>query len=81
MGSCCGPDAGRLNEIFVAGLRKLQGRNLFLEISRFIARPLRLEFSESVSPVTSWGNARQDIVRDDRGRTQCLTLLAHVVDR
>jgi len=27
------------------------------------------------------GNARSDIVRDDRDRTQCLTRLVPVVDR
>ena len=46
-----------------------------------MARPLRLEFSGAVYHVTSRGNARHDIVRDDRDRTQCLTLLAPVVDR
>ena len=35
----------------------------------------------AVYHVTSRGNARQDIVRDDRDRMQFLTLLAHVVDR
>lgn len=46
-----------------------------------MARPLRIEFSGAVYHVTSRGNARQDIVRDDRDRTQFLTLLAHVIDR
>ena len=46
-----------------------------------MARPLRLEFSGAVYHVTSRGNARQDIVVDDRDRSQFLTLLAHVVDR
>ncbi len=46
-----------------------------------MACPLRLEFSGAVYHVTSLGNARQDIVFDDRDRTQFLTLLAHVVDR
>ena len=41
---------------------------------------LRLEFPWVVYPVTSQGNAREDIVRDDRDRAQFLTLLAHVVD-
>lgn len=43
-----------------------------------MARPLRLEFPGAVYHVTSRGNARQDIVADDRDRTQFLTLLAHV---
>ena len=46
-----------------------------------MARPLRLEFSGAVYHVTSRGNARQDIVVDDRDRSHWLTLLAHVVDR
>ncbi|NOU10517.1 MAG: addiction module toxin RelE [Nitrospira sp.] len=46
-----------------------------------MARPLRLEFSGAVYHVTSRGNARQNIVVDDRDRLQFLTLLAHVVDR
>jgi hypothetical protein len=46
-----------------------------------MARPLRLELSGAVYHVTSRGNARQDIIRDERARTQVLTLLAHVVDR
>ena len=45
-----------------------------------MARPLRLEFSGAVSHVTSRGNARQDIVCDDRDRSQFLTLLAQLVD-
>lgn len=45
-----------------------------------MARPLRLEFSEAGYHVTSRGNARRDIVLDDRDRAQFLTLLAHVVD-
>ena len=46
-----------------------------------MARPLRLEFPGAVYHVTSRGNARQDIVVDDRDRLQVLALLAHVVDR
>ena len=46
-----------------------------------MARPLRLEFSGAVYHITSRGNARQNIVDDDRDRSQWLTLLAHVVDR
>jgi hypothetical protein len=46
-----------------------------------MARPLRLEFPGAVYHLTSRGNARQDIVVDDRDRSQLLSLLAHVVDR
>lgn len=46
-----------------------------------MARPLRIQVPGAVYHVTSRGNARQDIVADDRDRTQWLTLLAHVVDR
>lgn len=46
-----------------------------------MARPLRIEFPGAVYHVTSRGNARQDIVADDRDRAQFLTLLAHVIDR
>lgn len=46
-----------------------------------MARPLRIEFPGAVYHVTSRGNARQDIVADDRDRSQFLSLLAHVVDR
>lgn len=48
-----------------------------------MARPLRLEFPGAVYHVTSRGNARQDIVADDRDRTDFLflSLLAHVIDR
>jgi len=46
-----------------------------------MARPLRVEYPGAVYHVTSRGNARQDIVVDDRDRTQFLALLAHVIDR
>lgn len=46
-----------------------------------MARPLRLEFPGALYHVTSRGNARQDIVVDDRDRSQWLSFLAHVVDR
>jgi putative transposase len=46
-----------------------------------MARPLRIAYPGAVYHVTSRGNARQDIVRDDRDRTAFLTLLAHVLDR
>jgi putative transposase len=44
-----------------------------------MARPLRLEFPGAVYHVTSRGNARQDIVVDDRDRSLFFSLLAHVV--
>ena len=46
-----------------------------------MTRPLRLSFPGAVYHVTSRGNARHDIVADDRDRSQWLSLLAHVVDR
>jgi REP element-mobilizing transposase RayT len=46
-----------------------------------MARPLRIEYPGAVYHVTSRGNARQDIVADDRDRTQFFALLAHVIDR
>ena len=46
-----------------------------------MARPLRIEVPGAVYHVTSRGNARQNIVADERDRSQWLTLLAHVVDR
>ena len=48
--------------------------------SRLMARPLRLEFPGAAYHVTSRGNARQDIVADDRDRTEWRTLPARVVD-
>ncbi len=46
-----------------------------------MARPLRLEYSGAVYHVTSRGNARQDIVLNDRDRPLFLDRLAHVIDR
>jgi len=46
-----------------------------------MARPLRLEFSRAGYHVTIRGNARQAIVRDNRGRTHLLTLPGHVLNR
>lgn len=46
-----------------------------------MARPLRIEYAGAVYHVTSRGNARQDVVADDRDRATFLALLAHVVDR
>ena len=46
-----------------------------------MARPLRIEFPGAVYHVTSRGNARHDIVVDDRDRTQFLSLITHVIAR
>ena len=46
-----------------------------------MARPLRLSLPGAVYHVPSRGNARHDIVADDRDRSQWLSFLAHVVDR
>lgn len=46
-----------------------------------MARPLRLEYPGAVYHVTSRGNARQDIVHDDRDRALFVERLAHVIDR
>lgn len=46
-----------------------------------MARPLRIEYPGAVYHVTSRGNARQTIFRDDRDRTFFLDLLGATVDR
>ena len=46
-----------------------------------MARPLRLEYPGAVYHVTSRGNARQNIVADDRDRTLFLERLAQVINR
>jgi len=46
-----------------------------------MARPLRLEYPGALYHVTSRGNARQNIVLDDRDRALFLDRLAHVIDR
>ncbi len=46
-----------------------------------MARPLRLEFAHAVYHVTSRGNARQRITRDDADRQAWLTVLAQTVRR
>jgi putative transposase len=46
-----------------------------------VARPLRIEFPGAVYHVTSRGNARQKIYRDDEDREAFLTPLAWVVER
>ena len=44
-----------------------------------MARPLSIEVSDAVYHVTSRGNARQEIVGDDRDRSHWLAFLAHVI--
>lgn len=46
-----------------------------------MSRPLRIEFPGAIYHVTSRGNARQRIYRDDGDRERFLSILAHVVDR
>ena len=46
-----------------------------------MSRPLRIEFPGAVYHVTSRGNARQKIYRDDHDREQFLSTLAHVIGR
>lgn len=46
-----------------------------------MARPLRLEFAHALYHVTSRGNARQRIVRDDADRQAWVPVLGHVVRR
>jgi putative transposase len=46
-----------------------------------MARPLRIEYPGAVYHVTSRGNARQAIFRDDRDRQRLLDVLAAVVGR
>lgn len=46
-----------------------------------MARPSRLEFPCAVYHLTSRGNARRPIFKDDRDRSLFLTLPGHVADR
>ena len=46
-----------------------------------MSRPLRIEFPGALYHVTSRGNARQKIYRDDPDREQFLSTLAHVIGR
>ena len=46
-----------------------------------MARPLRLEFAGAVWHITSRGNERKEIFRDDEDRSLFLRLLARMVDR
>jgi putative transposase len=45
-----------------------------------MARPLRIEFPGAFYHITSRGNARQDIFRDDGERQRFLTILAEVIE-
>jgi putative transposase len=44
-----------------------------------MARPLRIEYPEAVHHVTSRGNARKKIFKDDRDREIFLSVLGTVV--
>ena len=46
-----------------------------------MARPLRIEYAEAVYHVTSRGNARRSIFKDDKDRGMLLNLLEEVNDR
>lgn len=46
-----------------------------------MARPLRIEFAGAVHHVTSRGNGRADIFRDDRDRLRFLSILADVIEQ
>jgi putative transposase len=46
-----------------------------------MARPLRIEFPEALYHVTSRGNARQRVFRDDKDCEMFLPTLAWVVER
>ena len=46
-----------------------------------MARPLRLEFSGALYHITSRGDRRKDIYRDDQDRQQWLGILSHVCER
>ena len=46
-----------------------------------MARPLRLEFAGAVWHITSRGNERKDIFRDDEDRSLFLRLLARMARR
>jgi putative transposase len=46
-----------------------------------MSRPLRLEFADAVYHVTSRGDRREPIYRDDADRTACLEVIAQAMDR
>lgn len=46
-----------------------------------MARPLRIQYAEAVYHVTSRGNARRSILKDDEGRGMLLSMLKEVNDR
>ena len=45
-----------------------------------MARPLRVEFAGAIYHVTSWGNAREEILDDDEDRKAFLESLGKVVN-
>jgi putative transposase len=46
-----------------------------------MSRPLRIEYAEAVYHVTSRGNARKAIFKDDKDRGMLLNILGEVNDR
>ncbi len=46
-----------------------------------MSRPLRIEYAEAVYPVTSRGNARRSIFKDDKDREMFLSILEEINDR
>ena len=46
-----------------------------------MSRPLRIEYAEAVYHVTSRGNARRSIFKDDKDRWMLLNILEEVNDR
>jgi len=46
-----------------------------------MSRPLRIEYAEAVYHVTSRGNARRSIFKDDKDRGMLLSILEEVNDR
>ena len=46
-----------------------------------MARPLRIEYAEAVYHITSRGNARRSIFKDDKDRKMLLNILEEVNDR
>ena len=54
---------------------------MFILYSTTMARPLRIDFPGAVYHVTSRGNARADIFKDDADREPFLKILGQVVKR
>ena len=46
-----------------------------------MARPLRIEFADAVYHVTSRGDRREAIYRDDEDRQRHLVVIAQAIDR